>query len=268
MFGTIQWFQASFWGSWNILPVGNWGRLYMKNTCHNGKTSFSLLSFHVKFSFSEAVQYYINTWFKQVSSDNSWKWKWSRSVVSDSLRPHRLYPTRLPCPWDFPGISTGVDCHFLLQGIFPTQGSNQRLRIAGRPFTVWATRERTLQKEVLPIDPGWLSGNESACNTGDVRHKGLIPGWKDSLEEGMATHSSILAWRILWTEEPGGLQFIGLQRIRHDWSDWACTHASVGPWCPCVCLDRCALMNKHQGRLPHKTRPSHRQPVPYWVNSR
>ena len=46
----------------------------------------------------------------------------SRSVVPDSLRPHGLQPTRLLCPWDFPG--TGVGCHFLLQGIFPTQGSN------------------------------------------------------------------------------------------------------------------------------------------------
>ena len=48
-----------------------------------------------------------------------------RSVVSDSLRPHVLQPTRLLCPWDFPGNSAGVDCH--LQGIFPTQGSNPRL---------------------------------------------------------------------------------------------------------------------------------------------
>jgi len=40
----------------------------------------------------------------------------------------------------------------------------------------------------------------------------------------MATHSSILAWRIPWTEEPGGLQSIGLPRVRHDWSDWARTH--------------------------------------------
>ena len=41
-------------------------------------------------------------------------------------------------------------------------------------------------------------------------------GRGDPLEEGMATHSSILAWRIPWTEEPGGLQFIGLQRTEHD----------------------------------------------------
>ena len=39
---------------------------------------------------------------------------------------------------------------------------------------------------------------------------------EDCLEKGMATHSSILAWRIQWTEQPGGLQFIGLQRVGHD----------------------------------------------------
>ena len=44
------------------------------------------------------------------------------------------------------------------------------------------------------------------ANAGDVRDVGSIPGWEDSLEEGMATHSKILAWRIPWTEEPGGLQ--------------------------------------------------------------
>ena len=48
----------------------------------------------------------------------------SCSGVPDSLRPHGLPPTRLLCPWDFPGKDTGVGCHFLLQEIFPTQGSN------------------------------------------------------------------------------------------------------------------------------------------------
>ena len=42
------------------------------------------------------------------------------------------------------------------------------------------------------------------------------PDWKDPLEEGMATHSDILAWRIPWTEEPGGLQSMGSQRVGHD----------------------------------------------------
>ena len=50
------------------------------------------------------------------------------SAVSDSLRPHGLHPSvRLLCPWDSPGKNTGVACHFLLQGIFSTQGSNPGL---------------------------------------------------------------------------------------------------------------------------------------------
>ena len=44
-------------------------------------------------------------------------------------------------------------------------------------------------------------------------------GWEDPLEEGMATHFTILAWRIPQTEEPGELQSVGLQRFGHDWSD-------------------------------------------------
>ena len=47
-------------------------------------------------------------------------------------------------------------------------------------------------------------------------------GQEYPLEKDMATHSSILAWRIPWTEEPGGLQSMGSQRVRHEWSDWAC----------------------------------------------
>ena len=51
----------------------------------------------------------------------------SHSVVPNALWPHGLQSTRLLCPWDFPGKKTGVGCHFLLQGIFPIQGSNSGL---------------------------------------------------------------------------------------------------------------------------------------------
>ena len=51
--------------------------------------------------------------------------------------------------------------------------------------------------------------------------QGQSLGPKDPLEEEMATHFSILAWRISWTEKTGGLQSMGLQRVRHDWSNWA-----------------------------------------------
>ena len=59
-------------------------------------------------------------------------------------------------------------------------------------------------------------GKESAFTAGDTGDKSSIPGSGDPLEEEMAAHSSILAWEILWTEEPGRLQSMGLQRVRRD----------------------------------------------------
>ena len=57
--------------------------------------------------------------------------------------------------------------------------------------------------------PGGASGKEPTCRfrKHEIRVRAL--GWEDPLEEGMATHSSILAWRMAWTEEPGGLQSVG-----------------------------------------------------------
>ena len=52
-------------------------------------------------------------------------------------------------------------------------------------------------------------------------------GREDSLENGVANHFSILAWRIPWTEEPGELQSMGLQRVGHNWNDSACMHVCV-----------------------------------------
>ena len=52
-------------------------------------------------------------------------------------------------------------------------------------------------------------------------------GQEYPLEEGMETHSSILAWRIPWTKEPGRLQSRGSQRVRHNWSDWAYMHRTL-----------------------------------------
>ena len=61
--------------------------------------------------------------------------------------------------------------------------------------------------------PGGSAGKESpALQESQVQSLGE----KDPLEKEMATHSSILAWKIPWTEEPSGLQFVGSQRVRHD----------------------------------------------------
>ena len=61
--------------------------------------------------------------------------------------------------------------------------------------------------------PGASVVKNPSANAGDL---GLIPGSGRSLEKEMATHSSIITWEIPWAEEPDGLQFLGLQRVRHD----------------------------------------------------
>ena len=60
--------------------------------------------------------------------------------------------------------------------------------------------------------PGGSAGKESARSAGEL---GSIPGSENSREKGMATHSSILPWRFPWTEEPGRLQSMESQRVRH-----------------------------------------------------
>ena len=115
----------------------------------------------------------------------------------------------------------------------------------------------------------WLSGKESACNTGNpgsIPGSGRSPeegigyplwyswaslvaqmvknppamqetwvrslGWEDPLEEGTATHSSILAWKIPWTEEPCRLQSMGSQRVGHDWATKHSTaQLAISPTC-------------------------------------
>ena len=73
----------------------------------------------------------------------------SCSVLSDSLGPHGLQPTRLLCPGDSPGKSTGVGCYTFLQGIFLTQRSNLGLMDCSGFFTIWATKEAPIYKMVL-----------------------------------------------------------------------------------------------------------------------
>ena len=66
--------------------------------------------------------------------------------------------------------------------------------------------------------PRWLSGNESTCQCRRLKTPSWSLGWEYTLEAGMTIHSSIPAWKIPWTEEIGGLQSMGSQRVRHDWA--------------------------------------------------
>ena len=64
--------------------------------------------------------------------------------------------------------------------------------------------------QYMLLNIGGSDGKESACSAGDL---GSIPGLENPLEKEMATHSSVLAWRITWTEEPGRLQSMGSQEL-------------------------------------------------------
>ena len=79
--------------------------------------------------------------------------------------------------------------------------------------------------------------------------------WEDPLEKEMANRSRILAWRVLWTEEPGGLQSIGSQRVRQDWCDLASRHPHKGGQISYLSQSthsKASLIWKHPHRHTHK----------------
>ena len=144
---------------------------------------------------------------------------------------------------DSPGKNTGVDCHALLKWIFPAQGSNPHLlhlphwqvsylplAPPGKPKMVWSLRK----KKDWQVNT-WPSNFTFRYLTHRMKTYGASPsgseiknlpamqetwvqvlGWEDPLEKEMATHSSILAWKIPWAEKLCGLQSMGSQRVRHD----------------------------------------------------
>ena len=108
-------------------------------------------------------------------------------------------------------------------------------RLGGSELPSWWLAHKLVERlSLISTEIGWMfigmgfpcgsAGKESACSAGDL---GLIPGVGRSLEKGMATHSSILAWRTPRTEEPGRLQSMGLQRATHNWT----TNPRTFYWC-------------------------------------
>ena len=99
-----------------------------------------------------------------------------------------------------------------------------------RPAAGWTP------SELFSVWVHWITNNRPSAMTvknppamGEIWVWSL--GWEDPLEKGMATHSSILAWRIPWTEEPGGLQSMGWRRAGYDWATDTHTHAmNLGSW--------------------------------------
>ena len=87
--------------------------------------------------------------------------------------------------YSFPFITQNLNFQCKIKGYIYIYGASLVAQMVKRLPTMWKTRVRSL-------------------------------GWEDPLEKEMATHSSILAWKIPWTEEPGRLQFMGLQRVGHN----------------------------------------------------
>ena len=108
-------------------------------------------------------------------------WKWSHSVMSNSLWPHGLQPTRFLSPWNFPGKSTGVGCHFLLQGIFPTQWSNPSLRHCRQTLYHLSHQESPLQFSQKNKTAKWVL----FCFV-------LLYGWTGQSTQSRASGSSML----------------------------------------------------------------------------
>ena len=82
----------------------------------------------------------------------------------------------------------------------------------------------------LHLFPSGSVGKESSCHEEMLKTQVPSLSQENPMEKGMASHSGILAWRIPWTEEPGGLQFMGSQRVRQDWREGAHTHLLFGVW--------------------------------------
>ena len=85
------------------------------------------------------------------------KWKWSRSVVSDSSRLHGLQPTRLLCPWDFPGKSTGVGCHCLLRNASIRGAKMQEVLLTKKKIFFPFQRSPPRPHYLLVTAPDWHS---------------------------------------------------------------------------------------------------------------
>ena len=145
----------------------------------------------------------------------------SYAVVSSSLQPHRLI-RQTPLSMEFSrqeycsGLSFPTPKDLPDSGIEPASPAS--LELAAGFFTTSATWEagNICRPFWLPGLPCWLRWWRIYLTMWESWVLSL--GQEDPLEKGMATHSSILVWRIQWAEEPGGLQSMGWQRVGHDWA--------------------------------------------------
>ena len=125
--------------------------------------------------------------------------------------PSLPLPSSQPLPW----VSGASGATSLAKG-FPGRSEGPSPLQPSRFREITASLKRGYDSTSQSLGfPGGANGKEFACQAGNTRDEGSIPGSGRSHGEGPATHSSILGWRIPWTEGPGGLWSIGLQSIGH-----------------------------------------------------
>ena len=146
------------------------------------------------------------------------RWKWSRSIVSDSLRPHGLQPTGLLRPWDFPGKSTGVGCHCLLrrslgsgyQSVAPKQAASVS---PGNSLQMQILRPdlKPIESKTLGVGSGHPPGDFDTLQVG----KPPVHRWA---QHPLDWPSNLQFWPLSIQRNLTWLQSMGLQSIRHDWA--------------------------------------------------
>ena len=167
------------------------------------------------------VELHKEAWWTQASWIFSWCLTPSRASI---LRgPGWSLESHMTQPWKSHDSALEVTCYHV--GTLRTGSSVHWFR--GRIFL------ETSYHGIRAFPSGSVVKNPPAMQEPQEIWVGSL-GHEDPLEEGMATHSSILAWRIPWTEEPGGQQSLGSQRVRHDWSNLTYTHhgSSTKSWRP------------------------------------
>ena len=122
--------------------------------------------------------------------------KWSRSVVSDSLPPRGLVAYQAPLSMDSPGKNTGVDSYFLLQGSFPTQGSNPGLPHCRQTLNLWATRLQIIKK----IFFSWTT--HTYCPSVVAQS---VKNWPQCRRPGFDPWVEKIPWRRKWKPIPVSL---------------------------------------------------------------
>ena len=148
----------------------------------------------------------------------------SRSVVSNSFRPHGLQPTTLLCPWDFSSKNTGVGCCFLPQGIFPTQGLNLRL----------LHLQHCQAGSLSLVPPGKRLGGHAP----NIRHRNSFP--PETSIQGPGPNPPEVASRLEVHVMPPSYSPLGFL-----WS---------GPWLPLrVCLCISVSQNLAHSKCPRNT---------------